>query len=150
MGAYSADHLLFVSDEGIEAMKQSGTVATLLPGTAYTLKLQYAPARKIIDSGAICALATDCNPGSCFMENMLLVLSLAATNMKMSMEEAFTAATINGAAALGVSDKVGSLEIGKKADFIIFDAKSYAEVIYHFGGNLVEQVWIDGKEVHKS
>ncbi|HYF03566.1 MAG TPA: imidazolonepropionase [Patescibacteria group bacterium] len=147
LGAKSADHLLFISDSGIEALKSSGTVATLLPGTAYTLKLPYAPARKIIDAGVKTALATDCNPGSCFCENMQLILSLACTNMKMSVEEAITAATLNGAEALGLSQQTGSLEVAKSADIIMLDTPDYANLVYHFGTNHVENVWIGGQRL---
>ena len=147
LGAVSADHLLFVSDDGIAALKKSGTVATLLPGTAYNIRLPYAPARKLIDRGCIVALATDCNPGSCFTENMQVILSLAVTNMNMSAEEAITAATLNGAAALCQSEQMGSLEIGKLANFIIADVTSYTDLFYHFGINHVEQTWVNGSRV---
>jgi imidazolonepropionase len=145
VGAVSADHLLFISDEGINALKESGTIATLLPGTAYFLKVPYAPARKIIDSGVTVALATDCNPGSCFTENMQMVLSLAVINMKMTCEEALSAATINGAAAMGINDIVGSIEIGKNSDFIVADVDSYTDLFYHYAINHVDEVWINGK-----
>lgn len=146
MKAVSADHLLFISDEGIEQMRESETIATLLPGTAYTLKLPFAPARKMIERGLAVALATDCNPGSCFMENMQTVISLACTMGGMTVEEAINAATINGAAALGISEKTGSLEIGKSADFIITDCTGYPELVYHFGTNQVSEVWIRGEK----
>lgn len=145
--AASADHLLYISDEGIQALKESGTVATLLPGTAYFIRLPYAPARKLIDAGAIVALATDCNPGSCFTENMQLILSLAVINMQMTAEEALTAATLNGAAALGLSDSMGSLEAGKKANFLILDVPTYEDLFYHFGINHVEHVFVNGRKV---
>jgi imidazolonepropionase len=145
LGAISADHLLFVSDEGIEALKEAGTVATLLPGTAYFIRMPYAPARKIIDKGTIVALSTDCNPGSSFTENMQLILSLAVINMNMTAEEAITAATLNGAHAIEQSGKMGSLEIGKQANFVIANVSSYTDLFYHFGINHVEQVWINGK-----
>lgn len=148
MAAISADHLLFCSEKGMDAMKESGTMATLLPGTAYTLRLPYAPARTMIEHGLAVALATDCNPGSCYMENMQLVLSLACTNMRMTVEETISAATINGAAALGLGHETGSIEIGKAADFLITDCTEYPELVYHFGGNRVEEVWIGGKLAH--
>ncbi len=147
MNCLSADHLLFVSDKGIEALKNAGTVATLLPGTAYFIRMPYAPARKLIDSGAIVALATDCNPGSCFTENMQMILSLAVINMKMTAEEALNAATINAAYALRLSDRVGSLEIGKQSDVIMADVDSYTDLFYHFGINHIEKVWINGQMV---
>ncbi len=147
VGAYSADHLLFVSDEGINAMKNAGTVATMMPGTAYFIRMPYAPARKIIENGAITALASDCNPGSCYTQNMQLVMSLATINMKMTAEEAITASTINGAKALGISDSKGSLAVGKDSDFISIDSPSYIEMLYHFGVNHVKEVWIAGKKI---
>ncbi len=147
VGAVSADHLLFVSDDGIEKLKNSGTVATLLPGTAYFIRLPYAPARKLIDAGVITALATDCNPGSCFTENMQLILSLAVINMKMTAEEAISASTLNAAHALGKSQTLGSLEVGKQADFQLLNVDSYIDLFYHFGINHVENVWIKGKSV---
>lgn len=150
LGAISADHLLFVSDESLDKMKQSGTIATLLPATAYNIRMPYAPARKIIDKGMAVALATDCNPGSCFTENMQFVLSLAVTNMGMNCEEAISAATINGAAALGRNKSVGSLERGKSADFLICNAESYSDLFYHFGINHVGQAWRQGKLIHKN
>lgn len=147
MGAVSADHLLFVSDSSIDAMKEAGTVATLLPGTAYFIRMPYAPARKIIDSGTICALATDTNPGSCYTENMQFILSLAVINMGMTAEEAISAATINGARALNQSHKMGSLEVGKQANLTISNCDSYTDLFYHFGINPIESTWINGKKV---
>jgi imidazolonepropionase len=144
--AISADHLLFVSDEGIEALKSAGTVATLLPGTSFFIRMPHANARKIIDSGAITALSTDCNPGSSFTENMQMILWLAVINLKMTAEEALTAATLNAAHAIEQSDKLGSLEPGKDASFIILDCPSYKELFYHFGMNHVQRVFINGKE----
>lgn len=147
MGAYSADHLLHVSPNGIEALSQSKrTVATLLPGTAYTLRLPYAPARTLIDTGAIVALATDCNPGSCFTENIQTILSLACMNMKMSIEESIVASTLHGAKALGLEQSKGSLEIGKDADFLVLQTSNYSDLVYHFGTNIVEQTWVGGKK----
>ncbi|MFM8281313.1 MAG: imidazolonepropionase [Bacteroidota bacterium] len=147
MRAVSADHLLFCSQEGMKAMKQAGTIATLLPGTAYTLKLQYAPARTMIEQGLIVALATDCNPGSCYTPNMQLILSLACTNMGMSIEEAITASTLHGALALCAEDICGSIEVNKSADFIIVDTHSYPDIVYHFGVNHVQETWAMGKRV---
>jgi imidazolonepropionase len=145
--AISADHLLFVSDEGIANLKNAGTVAGLLPGTAYFIKMPYAPARKLIDSGVIAAIATDCNPGSCFTENMQTIMSLSVINMGMTAEEAISAATINGAYSIRKSNEVGSLEVGKKADFIICNCANYVDIFYHFGINHVEQTWINGKQI---
>ncbi len=148
LGAISADHLLFVSDEGIEALKNAGTVATLLPGTAYFIRMPFAPARKMIEKNAIVALSTDCNPGSCFTENLQMIMSFAAINMNMTAEECLSAATINGAAAIEQSDERGSIEIGKKADFAIMNVPSYTDLFYHFAINHVESTWISGKKVN--
>ncbi len=145
-GCLSADHLLFVSDKSLSAMKSAGTVACLLPGTAYFIRMPYADARKIIDMGLITAIATDTNPGSCYTENMQFILSLAVINMKMSAEEAISAATINGAFSLEISDRKGSLEIGKDADFAVYNCKSYTDIMYHFGINHVVETWIKGKK----
>ena len=147
IGAVSADHLLFASDESIAKMAERGTVATLLPATSYFIRLPYAPARKIIDAGCITALATDCNPGSSFTENMQLVLSLAVINMGLTAEEALTAATINSAKAMDLSDITGSLAIGKQADFLIADVASYTDLFYHFGVNHISETWIKGKRI---
>ncbi len=147
VGALSADHLLFVSDKNIDRMRDAGTVACLLPGTAYFIRMPYAPARKIIEKGGIVALATDCNPGSSYTENMQTILSLAAINMRMTAEETITAATLNAAYSLELSDKVGSIESGKFADFLIADVSSYAEIFYHFGINHIEETWVKGKKI---
>lgn len=145
LGCASADHLLNISDDGIDAMRNGSAIGTLLPGTAYFLGLPYAPARRMLQKGMALALATDCNPGSCFTENMQLILSLACTQMKMTMEEALCAATLNGAAAVGLSHLTGSLEPGKSADFILVSAPSYTNVIYHFGINHVRETWVRGR-----
>ncbi|SUB77661.1 Imidazolonepropionase [Porphyromonas macacae] len=138
LGCLSADHLLQISDKGIEALANSNTVATLLPCTAFSLKEQYAPARKMIDAGCAVALASDLNPGSCFSASIPLMIALATIYMNMSCEEAVTALTINGAAAIGRADSVGSIEAGKLADFAVLRYPSYKFLSYHFGMNLVE------------
>jgi imidazolonepropionase len=145
--AISADHLLYISQNGIESMMRNGCIGTLLPGTAYTLHLPYAPARHMIDSGMTIALASDCNPGSCFTENMQIILSLATTNMGMSIEEAIIASTLHGAYALNIGDECGSLEIGKSADFQMLNTRTYPELLYHFGVNHTKNVWIKGTKV---
>jgi len=136
MGALSADHLEWIDDNDIESLRQAGTVATLLPGATFNLGLtRYPPARRLIDAGVPVALATDFNPGSCFTLNMQLILSIACSQMKMTPAEAITAATINGAHALGLSDKLGSLEEGKQADIVLMDVPDYREIPYFFGVN---------------
>jgi imidazolonepropionase len=145
IGAVSADHLLMISDTGIDAMREAGVIATLLPGTAFFLNLPYAPARNMIQSGLAVALATDCNPGSNMCENMAMTLALACMGMRMTVEEAITAATLNGAAALGISDRIGSIEPGKQADLAIFAVPDYPDIVYHYGVNQVGAVVKSGR-----
>jgi imidazolonepropionase len=134
--ASSADHLQWISDSDIEALRNAGTVATLLPGTAFNLgMMQYAPARKLISAGVPVALATDFNPGSCFTMNMQLILAFACTQMRMTPAEAITAATVNGAYSLGLADRLGTLEVGKQADIVLMDVPDYRELPYFFGVN---------------
>ncbi len=140
LGAVSADHLLQASDQGIEAMAKSGVVATLLPITAFSLKEHYARGRYMIDQGCAVALATDLNPGSCFSESIPLMIALATLYMKLSPEEAVTALTINGAAAVDRADQIGSIDVGKKGDIVILEFPSYKFMPYHVGVNTVEKV----------
>ncbi len=147
VGAISADHLVKTSDENIELMAKSGIIAVFLPATPYMLlSKEYARARKFIERGIPVALATDLNPNA-YTESMQMVISLAITQMRMLPEEAIAASTINAAAAIGMQDKIGSLERGKQADIIILDAKNYQQIGYHFGVNLVEKVIKGGKLV---
>jgi imidazolonepropionase len=138
MDATSADHLDHVQDEDIRILAASSVIATLLPGAVFHLGLdRYPPARALIDGGAAVALATDFNPGTSPTCNMQMILSLACTQMKMTPGEAFAAATINAAHALGCAARVGSLEAGKSADLVIYDVPDYREIPYHFGVNQV-------------
>ena len=146
MGAVSADHLLHVSDEGIRRMAEAGTVATLLPLTAFALKEPYAPARKFIDAGCAVALATDLNPGSCFSGSIPLTIALACIYMGMSVEETLTALTLNGAAALDRADAIGSIESGKRADMLILHFDTLSCLPYYVGMNTVDAV-IKGGEL---
>jgi imidazolonepropionase len=145
MQAVSADHLLCVTDVGIDAMAKAGTIATLLPGTAFFLGLAYAPARKLIERGLAVALASDCNPGTCPTENLPLVGTMACTQMRMLPAEVVTALTLNAAAAVGRSDRLGSLEVGKQADIIICHVPNYQQLFYHFGVNHVWRVFKRGQ-----
>ncbi len=147
LDALSADHLIHVTDAGIQALAESDTIATLLPGTSFFLRTHYAPARKMIDAGCAIALATDFNPGSSPTESMPAILALACLNMGLTIEEALTAATLNAAAALGRADQLGSIEIGKAADLIVLAAPSYHHLVYHHGVNPVRHVVKAGREV---
>lgn len=144
--ALSVDHLECVDEDEIKALKNSGTMATLLPGTAFFLDINYAPARKMIDAGLAVALATDYNPGSSPSGNMPFVLSLACAKMKMLPTEAINAATTNGAYAMGLSDQLGSISKGKKANVFITKEMSSLEFLpYAFGSNLIESVILNGR-----
>ncbi len=147
-GAFSADHLLKASDEGIRQMAESGVISTLLPATAFCLKEPFAPARKMIDSGCAVALASDLNPGSCFTNNIPLLVALGCIYMGMTIEEVITALTINGAAAVARADTIGSLEPGKKADIIFLKFPSIHFMPYHSTINLVETVIKNGETVY--
>lgn len=147
LGAASADHLMYISDTGIAALAASDTVANLLPATSFFLMSpQYAPARKLIEQGAIVSLSTDCNPGTSMTESMQVVMQLATLQMKMTVEESLTAATLNGAYSLRIAHETGSIEVGKRADFVLIDAPNYLHLVYHFGVNLVSAVFRDGVE----
>lgn len=145
VGAVSADHLLQASDEGIRQMAEAGVIATVLPGTAYSLKEPFARARDMIDMGAAVALATDFNPGSCFTESIPLIFSLATLKMGMTTEEAITALTLNGAAAVDRADKIGSIDAGKAGDIVIHEFPSYRFLPYHLGVSTVEKVIKNGR-----
>ena len=147
LGAVSADHLLQASDQGIKDMAAAGVVATLLPATAFSLKEPYANGRKMMDSNCAVALATDFNPGSCFTESIPLVFALATLHMNISTEEAISALTINGAAALDRADQIGSIDSGKKGDLIVLEFPSYTYIPYHLGVSTVEKVIKQGNLV---
>jgi len=136
LDAASCDHLEQINDADIRALAKSRTAATLLPGCDFHLGWKrYAPARQLIDAGAIVALATDYNPGTSPTVSMPMILSLACTQLRMTTAEAMAAATINAAYALRRSDRLGSLETGKQADFAVFEVEDYREIPYHFGMN---------------
>ena len=147
LNAVSADHLLQASDKGIKEMARAGVVATLLPGTAFSLKEPYARGRHMIDQGCAVALATDLNPGSCFSESIPLLFALATLYMNLTPEEAVTALTINGAAALNRAHRIGSIDVGKQGDLVILEFPSYRFLPYHVGVNTVETVIKKGKVV---
>jgi imidazolonepropionase len=136
LGARSADHLQWIDDSDIGALKRAGTVATLLPGTTFNQgTTSYAPARKLIEAGVPVALGSNFNPISCFTMNMQIILSIACTQMRMTPAEAITAATINSAYSLGISDRLGTLEEDKQADIVLMDVSDYRELPYFFGVN---------------
>ena len=149
VGAVSADHLLQASDEGIRRMAETGVISTLLPATAFCLKEPFARGRKMIDEGCAVAIASDLNPGSCFTNSIPLLIALGCIYMQLSIEEVITALTINGAAAAGRAETVGSLEPGKKADAVILKYPSIQYLPYHTGINLAETVLKNGKIVYK-
>jgi imidazolonepropionase len=146
LGATSADHLVCTPAEEIELLARSSTLAVALPGTPFGLgHHEYTPARALIDAGGALALATDCNPGTCWCENMQLMIALACRYMGVTPAEAISAATINAAHAVGLGGEVGSLEPGKRADLILLAAPSYPHLAYRFGTNLVQTVIVGGQ-----
>ena len=130
--AHSADHLLKISEDGIQALAQSDTVAVLLPGTAFYLKAEHAPARKLINAGICVALSTDFNPGTCMTLNLPAVLTIAALYLQMTRAEIFAAVTYNAAKALGLENKKGTLEAGRDADFTVLPFQTFEECYYRF------------------
>lgn len=141
LGAVSADHLVATSRQDIQALGESETVAVGLPGTPFGLaEEKFTPAREIITAGGILALASDLNPGTTYCENMQMIIAIACRYMGLTPAQAIAAATINGAAAIGWADRVGSLEAGKQADVIILDVFDYRQLGYRYGTNLVRTV----------
>ena len=150
MGAASCDHLEHVNKADIRGLAKSKTAATLLPGCDFHLGLaKYAPARDLIDAGAIVALATDYNPGTSPTLSMPMILSLACSQLRMSPAETIAAATINGAYALRREKRVGSLEVGKQADLAVFDVDDYREISYYFGVNTCWMTMKKGRIVYQ-
>jgi imidazolonepropionase len=147
-GAVSADHLECIDDTDLPQLAKGGIVASLVPGSNYFLAKPYPPARRLMDAGAAVALATDFNPGSCPCWDMRMILSIACTQMKMTPEEALVASTINGAAALGLEKTHGSIEPGKVADLVCYEAEDYRELPYWFGAPQVAWTMKRGVLVH--
>ncbi len=147
LGAVSADHLVCTTDQEIEALAASNTIAVSLPGTPFGLgHHKYTPARKMIGAGVALALATDLNPGTCYCESMPFIIALACRYLKLLPAEAISAATINAAHAVGLGKEVGSLEVGKKADILILGIPNYRHLGYRYGANPVEKVIKGGAE----
>ena len=146
MGATTADHLEQTDEQGIAALKKANVQPVLLPGSVYALgSSRYPRAREMIEAGLAVVLATDFNPGSSPTPSMPMVLSLACTQMKMSPAEAITASTVNAAYSLNRGDKIGSLEPGKLANFVIFDCEDYRELAYWFGMPQTHSVYVRGE-----
>ncbi len=148
--AVSVDHLEVINEEDIPKFSNSNTVAVLLPGVSFFLNHTYAPARKLIEQNAIVALATDYNPGSSHISNLSLIMSFASLKMKMTIEETISAVTINSAKALCREKIIGSIEIGKKADFAVFNTSDYSDIVYSIGSNLNCMTIKNGKVIYQS
>jgi imidazolonepropionase len=145
-GAASADHCTYLETKDIEALAGSETVATLLPGVEFSTRSPYPDARSLLDAGASVALATDCNPGSCYTSSMPFCIALAVREMRMSPGEALKAATLGGAKALGRAD-IGHLAIGARADFAVLDAPSHVHLAYRPGVPLIHSVWKNARKL---
>ncbi|HLR85626.1 MAG TPA: imidazolonepropionase [Nocardioidaceae bacterium] len=146
-GAAAADHCTYLTDDDIDAMAQSGVVATLLPGVEFSTRSPYPDARRLLAAGVTVALASDCNPGSCYTSSMPLCVALAVREMGMSPAQALWSATAGGAAALRRTD-VAALKAGARADFVVLEAPSYIHLAYRPGVPLVHGTWRAGKRVH--
>jgi imidazolonepropionase len=151
MGAVSADHLVVTPDTDIQALAQSDTIAVALPATPFGLgHTDYTPAQNFLDAGAALAIATDCNPGTAWNESMQFIMALATRYMQLTPAQALAAATINAAFAVGRGSKVGSLEIGKQADLVMWSVPDYTHLSYRFGSNMVQNVIKCGKVVYSA
>ena len=146
LGLVAVDHCTYLADEDVEALRDSGTIATLLPGVEFSTKQPYPDARRLLDAGVRVALASDCNPGSCFTSSLPLCIALAVREMGMTPAEAVHAATYVGAQALD-RDDVGALTVGKRADLIVLDAPSHVHLAYRPGVPLVAATWVGGRPV---
>jgi imidazolonepropionase len=144
LGTVSADHLDFASDDELALLRAAGVTATLLPGCSFSLSTPYPSGRRLVDLGLRVALATDFNPGTSYCESMQMMIALAVSAMGMTLDEALSAATMGGAAALGMEGEIGSLEPGKRCDLIVLRSGDERELAYHFGVNLVAQTVVGG------
>ena len=151
LGATSADHLAAISETGVRALAAAGTVATLLPGTMLFLgRPKQAPARALIEAGVPVALASDFNPGTSPTVNFPLVLTLGISQLRLSAGEAFIAATVNGAAALGLADRVGQIAPGFEADLALFEVRDHREIPYWYGDHRCVRSWVRGRPAHEA
>ena len=149
--ATSADHLAAISEAGIAALAKAGTVATLLPGTMLFLgRTKQAPARALLEAGCAVALASDFNPGTSPTVNFPLVLTLGVSQLRLSVAEAFVAATVNGAAAVGLAGRVGQVAVGYEADLALFDVADHREIPYWYGDRRCVATWVGGDMAHRS
>lgn len=149
LGAVSIDHLDAISDDEIKLLAESETIGVVTPTVNFNLgSKEFADARKLIDSGCAVAVSTDYNPGSAPCPSLPNAMAIACRYQKLLPSEVFNGATINAAFAVGLGDKIGSLEVGKQADILIFDTKDFREITYEFGGNLVESVFKNGRIVN--
>jgi len=147
VGAISAEHLIVCPPEGIAAMAKAGTVACLLPATSFYLGSTFAPARAMIEKGVAVAMASDFNPGSCPSLNLQFVMNLGCLRYRLTPEEVLTAVTLNGAAAIRRADRLGSLEVGKQGDLVIWNAEDLNYICYRMGSNLVNTVIKKGQKI---
>jgi len=147
IGAISAEHLIVCPPDGIESLAKGGVIACLLPATSFNLGATFAPARDMVNAGVPVAMATDFNPGSCPCLNLQFVINLGCLKYRLTPEEVLTAVTLNAAAAIDMADKVGSVEVGKKGDLVIWDAPDLDYICYRLGSNLVKTVIKSGKVV---
>jgi imidazolonepropionase len=151
VGAISADHLMAVSADGINALVENDVIATLLPGTTFFLgKSTYAPARELLNSGITLSLATDFNPGSCHIQSMPVIMTLACMHLGMTVEESFQAVTYYSAKALELEDKIGSIEVGKSADLIVWGISSLLDIPYYVSNHPIRYVMKNGEVVFKT
>jgi imidazolonepropionase len=132
------------SEDGLKMMAKNNVVANILPATSFNLNKSYANARKMIDLGVALSLSSDYNPGSCPSENLQFVMQLGCLGLKMTPNEVINAVTINAAYAIDRQNEIGSIEIGKKADLVVFDAPNIEYLMYHFGVNHVDKVYKEG------
>jgi imidazolonepropionase len=144
LGLAAVDHCTYLTGGDVDALRDSGTIATLLPGVEFSTRQPYPDARRLLDSGVNIALASDCNPGSCFTSSLPFCIALAVREMGMTPREAVHAATAGGAAALGRED-VGSIAVGQRADLVVLDAPSHVHLAYRPGVPLVQQTWLAGR-----